>query len=495
MKKSLIGVSLSSSSSSSSSSYLHFKRCQLMYRLSIKQLKLMEFKISISNYNARRNSAIKVNIKNNLVPLIVLVTLMIFVQTIYAQSMGISSGAITPDASSIFEMRTTTKGLLIPRMKTTERDLINSPANGLMIYNTTTKQFNFYNGSSWNILLSYSNSFTSATAGADHSTTSTADTLVGGMTVTPGAGTYVVHFNGQSDIPSTNSTTTFNTATAKTDLDSIYTDIVAVTVTGTHGLTFGSGDTLTAGVYTITGAMSIAGSLTLDGGGNSNALFIMRGSAAFNTSAGTNVTLINGASPENIYWISQNAIGLGASTVIQGTLFSNNGAIAVGAACTITGRLLTKAGALSFGPGTLSLPTDTSSINFRSLITLIMYTASGAIANTGASTYTGDIGTNLGAITAFTAVGCTVNGTIYQAGLTTLVTRIYHKATFSLYQNGVLIPNSARTLINSSIIDLQGIAIVQAGETIEVKWRMDKQISDNGQIDIGNRILTLTEVR
>ena len=71
-----------------------------------------------------------------------------------AQSMGISSTSITPDASSILELRTTTKGMLIPRMTTTERDAISSPATGLLVYNTTTGKFNYYNGSTWTPLFS-----------------------------------------------------------------------------------------------------------------------------------------------------------------------------------------------------------------------------------------------------------------------------------------------------------------------------------------------------
>ncbi len=80
-----------------------------------------------------------------------------------AQSMGISSSAITPDASSILEMRTSTKGLLMPRLTTTERDAITSPATGLIIYNTTTSKFNFYNGSSWIGLFSGSSVVNSVT--------------------------------------------------------------------------------------------------------------------------------------------------------------------------------------------------------------------------------------------------------------------------------------------------------------------------------------------
>ena len=64
---------------------------------------------------------------------------------------GISTTTITPDASSILELRSTTKGFLPPRLTTTERDLITTPAIGLVIYNTNTSLLNFYNGSSWQI--------------------------------------------------------------------------------------------------------------------------------------------------------------------------------------------------------------------------------------------------------------------------------------------------------------------------------------------------------
>jgi hypothetical protein len=46
-------------------------------------------------------------------------------------------GTKTPDASSVLDVTSTTKGLLIPRMNTQQRDVIQSPANGLLIYNTT----------------------------------------------------------------------------------------------------------------------------------------------------------------------------------------------------------------------------------------------------------------------------------------------------------------------------------------------------------------------
>lgn len=48
------------------------------------------------------------------------------------------------DASAQLTMISTSKGLLTPRMTTTQRDAISSPSTGLLIYNTTTNQFEFF---------------------------------------------------------------------------------------------------------------------------------------------------------------------------------------------------------------------------------------------------------------------------------------------------------------------------------------------------------------
>ncbi len=60
---------------------------------------------------------------------------------INAQSVGISNAAITPDASSIFEVRATNKGVLIPRValtSTLDVATIAAPATSLLVYNTAT---------------------------------------------------------------------------------------------------------------------------------------------------------------------------------------------------------------------------------------------------------------------------------------------------------------------------------------------------------------------
>jgi hypothetical protein len=59
-------------------------------------------------------------------------------------------GTLTPDASALLEVKSTSKGVLIPRMTLTQRNAIVSPATGLLIFQTnSTPGFYYYNGSAW----------------------------------------------------------------------------------------------------------------------------------------------------------------------------------------------------------------------------------------------------------------------------------------------------------------------------------------------------------
>jgi hypothetical protein len=64
----------------------------------------------------------------------------------FGQNVGISNTAIIPAPSAQLEVRSSSKGVLIPRMSTVEMGLIVAPAQGLMVYNTDTKSFLYYDG-------------------------------------------------------------------------------------------------------------------------------------------------------------------------------------------------------------------------------------------------------------------------------------------------------------------------------------------------------------
>ena len=62
---------------------------------------------------------------------------------------NVGIGAFYPDESAVLELRSLSKGFLPPRMTQSQRDLISSPAEGLVIYNYTTKKPNYYDGLNW----------------------------------------------------------------------------------------------------------------------------------------------------------------------------------------------------------------------------------------------------------------------------------------------------------------------------------------------------------
>ncbi|MCU0351793.1 MAG: hypothetical protein MUF43_13350 [Flavobacterium sp.] len=70
-----------------------------------------------------------------------------------AQSVSINTDGSTADNSAILDVKSTDKGVLIPRMTEAQRNLIATPATGLMIYQTDdTAGFYFYNGTTWTSL-------------------------------------------------------------------------------------------------------------------------------------------------------------------------------------------------------------------------------------------------------------------------------------------------------------------------------------------------------
>ncbi|MFM2439764.1 MAG: hypothetical protein RLZ16_763, partial [Bacteroidota bacterium] len=273
-------------------------------------------------------------------------------------------------------------------------------------------------------------------------------------------------------------------AIAAADLNAAYTSLMAEPVTVTHSVAYGAGETLPAGVYKTTGAVTSTGTLTLDAERNPNAKFIFQFDAAFSTGAGFKVILANGALACNVYWIAEGAIALGAATEMKGMLISNAGAITIGSGSIVDGSLYTKTGAIGIDASTISAIANCGT-SLSTLVDFAVFSQSGAITNVGGSTINGDIASNSGSVGSFATA--TLNGSIITAGLTNAL------ATFSIYQNGLLIPFSSRkrnSNFNIGEINLQAIATVAAGENIEVRWKVDA-----GKVKLQNRIFTIQSVR
>jgi len=58
-------------------------------------------------------------------------------------------GGTSSDSSALLQLTSTSKGFLKPKMTNTQMLAISSPSTGLEVFNTTTNQSYFYNGTSW----------------------------------------------------------------------------------------------------------------------------------------------------------------------------------------------------------------------------------------------------------------------------------------------------------------------------------------------------------
>jgi hypothetical protein len=108
-----------------------------------------------------------------------------------------------------------------------------------------------------------------------------------------------------------------------------------------------NGQTFDAGTYHTTAAFALTGTMTLDGQGDPNSLFIFQVGAALNTAATSHMTLINGAQAAHVFWQVAGAAGTGAASSFAGTIMAA-GAITLGAGTQLIGR------ALAYGTITLA---------------------------------------------------------------------------------------------------------------------------------------------
>ena len=72
-------------------------------------------------------------------------------QTAISQSLSVNITGAVANASSILDISSNTKGLLVPRMTKIEKNAIASPANGLLIYQSSPDSigFHYYESGSW----------------------------------------------------------------------------------------------------------------------------------------------------------------------------------------------------------------------------------------------------------------------------------------------------------------------------------------------------------
>jgi hypothetical protein len=119
-----------------------------------------------------------------------------------------------------------------------------------------------------------------------------------------------------------------------------------------------SGGGIPPGTYTSGSTMYVNTPLVLNAGGNANAIWVFQiGSSLTTTTPLGNVSLLNGANPNNVFWVCTADATVGVGTTFYGTIIVGRDANGQTGAV-INGRIL--AGAI--GPGTIALQSNTVNV-------------------------------------------------------------------------------------------------------------------------------------
>ena len=181
----------------------------------------------------------------------------------------------------------------------------------------------------------------------------------------------------------------------------------------------GNGDTLIAGVYSISAATTLTLNLFLNGQGNPNALFIFQIQGSLSTAAASKIKLINEAKACNVFWKVEGLVSMASGAAMRGTVIANNAAIEMNVNDTLEGRALSTAGSVTID-GTLAyipigcgspLLTGPISPSLASTACYALFSSNGAVTNSGVTHLIGDVGTNVGLTTGFNSLD--VTGTIH----------------------------------------------------------------------------------
>ena len=167
---------------------------------------------------------------------------------------------------------------------------------------------------------------------------------------------------------------------------------------------------LTPAQYRFSGAASVNNVLVLDGQNNPSAVFVFQVNGALTSGAGARIKLINGATPDRVFWQVNGAASFATLTRFSGVIIAN-AAISFGDRARLEGKALSVAGAVTTYNTTVAPSLYQPSFVLGAASTFALFTGAGAVGNTGTLTsITGDVGTNLGATPGWstTQVGGTI---------------------------------------------------------------------------------------
>lgn len=142
---------------------------------------------------------------------------------------------------------------------------------------------------------------------------------------------------------------------AQTDMNTAYYDAAGRTPeselpTNLNGVTLGPG------VYNQSSALRLTDRVTLDAGGDSDAVFILQAGSTLTTASNSVVDLVNGAQSCNVFWQVGGSATLGSKSSFAGTILAMT-SVTVQTATSVEGRVLALNGQVRLDNNTVTRPT------------------------------------------------------------------------------------------------------------------------------------------
>src|ERR1035437_3956225 len=117
------------------------------------------------------------------------------------------------------------------------------------------------------------------------------------------------------------------------------------------------GKIFTPGTYSSASTINlgVGQTVTLDGGGNQNAIFVFQAGSSINFDVNSVVKLQNGANARNVVWVAVAGITLGTSALVNGDLIGGT-TVALGTGATLNGRAISLTAAVTLLGNTITVP-------------------------------------------------------------------------------------------------------------------------------------------
>ena len=115
------------------------------------------------------------------------------------------------------------------------------------------------------------------------------------------------------------------------------------------------GKTLVPGVYCFASSAQLTGALTLNAGGDPNAVWVFQTVSTLVTASSSSVQMTNGGQPCNVFWKVGSSATLGTSTSFVGNIVALT-SIALQTGAKVSGRALARNGAVTMDSNTVAVP-------------------------------------------------------------------------------------------------------------------------------------------